>query len=129
LCKCWGIWFIFISEFGVGVGVGVWFILISERVRHLASKGSRAAGRLQRQQRVRLDIRYSELQAGQKFKYINGRANTTGIETLGLWCRHGVRARNGRAGVGRAQGTAGARMRLARKRERDLAQAKTGARV
>jgi hypothetical protein len=37
---------------GVGVGVGIWFILISERVRHAASKGSRAAGRQKRQQRV-----------------------------------------------------------------------------
>ena len=55
------------------------------------------------QKRVWLDLRYSELQVGHKFKYINGRANTTGIENLGVWCRHGVRARNGRAGVGRAQ--------------------------
>ena len=111
------------------VGVGVWFIFISERARHAASKGSRAAGRQQRQQRVWLDLRYSELQADQKCKYINGRANTTGIETWGLWCRHGVCARNGRAGVGRAQGTAGARVRRARKRERDLAQTTKGARV
>jgi hypothetical protein len=64
---------------GVGVGVGVWFILISERVRDAASKGSRETGRQQRQQRVWLDFRYSEFQAGYKFKYINGRANTTGI--------------------------------------------------
>jgi hypothetical protein len=114
---------------GVGVGVGVWFILILERVRHAASKGSRAIGRQQRQRMVWLDLRYSELQASHKFKYIDGRANTTGIETWGLWCRHGVCARNRRAGVGRAQGTAGARMMWARKRKRDLAQATTGARV
>jgi hypothetical protein len=59
--------------------------------------------------------------ADQTFKDINGRADGTGIETcgggVGMGCARG------------AQGTAGARVRRARKRERDLAQATTLARV
>jgi hypothetical protein len=56
LCRCWGrVWL----GVGAGLSVGVWFILISERVRHAACKGCGAAGR---QQRVWLDLRDCKLQ-------------------------------------------------------------------
>jgi hypothetical protein len=97
--------------------VGVWFILISERVRHAASKGCGAAGR---QQRVRLDLRDCELQvvawcawnerAGlngnarkhQRMRARNWRATGTGARKSGwkLVRKHQrARALNGRAGV------------------------------
>jgi hypothetical protein len=63
--------------------------------------------------------------AGHKYKYINGRADAAGTVTGGVVVGGSVGTGCARG----AQGTAGVRVRRARKREQDVAQATIDSRV